>query len=66
MNLKIKDGWETHKHPDPDLANLWADCPICGREESFVLFRDQTKAVVICQSGSALDPRNCYIIHYKL
>src|ERR1035437_1454250 len=64
--MKTKEGWETHKHPDPEFANLWADCPHCGREESFVLFREQTKAVVTCESGNSKDPRNCYIICYDV
>lgn len=51
---------------DLDLAQVFADCPHCGREEFFLVFRDQRRAVVQCQFGNALDWHNGYVITYEV
>jgi hypothetical protein len=66
VTMQSRDGWELNKHPDPQFANICADCPHCGREEWWVLFRDQAKAIVTCQTGNSMDHRNSYIIRYNV
>ncbi len=62
--MKVVEGWSTHPHPDPEFRNVWADCPICNREEQFVLLADQQKSVVRCETFNDKNDAKSYIICY--
>jgi hypothetical protein len=52
---KLVQGWETHAHPEADKANLWVDCPLCGGEHCYIVFRQNKRAIVRCERGSIED-----------